>query len=83
MLNSYLCFCSCVLSLVCSTSSAWAQKNVFNVYIQDPIYRQSPTVNRGDDVEDYFGFAVTLHQVEEVQPGDDMMTVIEKTKYVQ
>ena len=82
MLYSYLCFRSCILSLVCSTYFASAQ-NVFNVYIQDPIFRQSPTVNRGDDVEDYFGFAVTLHQVEEVQPGDDMMTVVEKTKYVQ
>lgn len=55
--------------------------NVFNVDIRQPILRQSPTVISGENVEDYFGFAVVLHQVEEVQPGEDMLTVAGKTRY--
>ena len=54
--------------------------SVFNVDIREPILRQSPTVLSGENVEDYFGFAVVLHQVEEVQPGEDMMTVAGKTR---
>ena len=54
---------------------------MFNVDIREPILRQSPTVLSGENVEDYFGFAVVLHQVEEVQPGEDMMTVAGKTRY--
>ena len=53
---------------------------MFNVDIREPILRQSPTVLSGENVEDYFGFAVVLHQVEEVQPGEDMMTVAGKTR---
>lgn len=69
-----------VLSFLLCTSCVWEQANAYNVDTREPIFRQSPTVLNGEDVDDFFGFAVTLHQVEEVLPADDMMAVAGKTR---
>lgn len=69
-----------VLSFLLCTSCVWERTNAFNVDTREPIFRQSPTVLNGEDVEDYFGFAVTLHQVEEVLPSDDRVTVAGRTR---
>ncbi len=48
--------------------------NLNNIDVDEPIVRRSPASDR-----DLFGYAVVLHQLEELEPGDDVQTALGKT----
>ena len=58
---------------------------VLNVDLREPILRISPAALKEPaltDAEDAFGYAIALHQVEEVDVSDDRTTVANKTRCV-
>ena len=58
----------------------------FNTDIREPILRVSPGVLNDSHFvaygEDFFGFAIALHQVEVVDPGDGAQETARKTRYI-
>ncbi len=65
---------NCILMLGMLLSTA-ASQSLNNIDVGEPIVRYSPASD-----EDFFGYAVTLHQVEEVQEGDSVETALEKSR---
>ncbi len=64
--------------LVVLSLSAVSCTTVSFIDVEEPIVRSSPEDN--DQVEDFFGYAVTLHQLEELQEGDSVETALGKTR---
>ena len=68
-----------LLSLLCTNRvQGQTENNVFNVDTREPIVVLSPA---GQNVADFFGFAIALHQMEDVVDGDGPMDAAGKTRY--
>ena len=55
----------------------WGEvESIFNTDIRYPIFRSSPALRDANHTEqfgpDFFGFAIALHEFEEIQDGDTL-----------
>ncbi len=69
-----------LLTLALFSLSAHGQtesSNLNNIDVDEPIVRYSPSLDDAD--RDLFGYAVVLHQLEELEPSDDVETALGKT----
>ena len=66
-----------VLLLCTSRVQGQTENNVFNVDTREPIVVPSPA---GQNATDFFGFAIALHQMEDVVDGDGPMDAAGKTR---
>jgi hypothetical protein len=63
----------------------WGQvEGIFNTDIRDPVLRRSPALlnNSHLDKDDFFGFAIALHQLEEAVDGDGVQDTASKIRLI-
>lgn len=71
-----------ILGLLLCVWGGQGETLFFNIDTSEPILRRSPALLNDThlDKDDFFGFAIALHQAVEVAPGDEANVAAQKTR---